>query len=91
MKADIMLTPDTRVLEIGCGEGGNLLPFAEKGCNIESPYKKDFMLYIKHFLKQGGIVFFSFPAWHNPFGGHQQIAVGFGSKLPFIHLLPKPL
>ena len=47
MKADIMLTPDTRVLEIGCGEGGNLLPFAEKGCNIESPYKKDFMLYIK--------------------------------------------
>ena len=30
----IKLTPDTRVLEIGCGEGGNLLPFAEKGCHI---------------------------------------------------------
>ena len=147
MKADITLTPDTRVLEIGCGEGGNLLPFAENGCkvtgidicqkrieeaqdffterhqkgtficqdfllaevpetetdkfdlilihdvieHIESPYKKDFMLHIKHFLKQGGIVFFGFPAWHNPFGGHQQISFGFGSKLPFIHLLPKPL
>lgn len=24
-----------RVLEIGCGEGGNLLPFAERGCKIE--------------------------------------------------------
>lgn len=24
-----------RVLEIGCGEGGNLLPFAERGCVIE--------------------------------------------------------
>ena len=22
------------VLEIGCGEGGNLLPFAEMGCNV---------------------------------------------------------
>ena len=30
----IKLTPDTRVLEIGCGEGGNLLPFAEKGCQV---------------------------------------------------------
>lgn len=28
----IELTPQTRVLEIGCGEGGNLLPFAELGC-----------------------------------------------------------
>ena len=24
----------TRVLEIGCGEGGNLLPFAEAGCQV---------------------------------------------------------
>ena len=25
---------NTRVLEIGCGEGGNLLPFAERGCQV---------------------------------------------------------
>lgn len=25
---------NTRILEIGCGEGGNLLPFAEKGCKV---------------------------------------------------------
>ena len=24
----------TEVLEIGCGEGGNLLPFAEAGCKV---------------------------------------------------------
>ena len=30
----IPLTPNIRVLEIGCGEGGNLLPFAEKGSNV---------------------------------------------------------
>lgn len=28
------LTSETRVLEIGCGEGGNLLPFAELGCCV---------------------------------------------------------
>ena len=29
------LSAKTRVLEIGCGEGGNLLPFAELGCIIK--------------------------------------------------------
>ena len=28
------LNGNTRVLEIGCGEGGNLLPFAEAGCKV---------------------------------------------------------
>jgi cyclopropane fatty-acyl-phospholipid synthase-like methyltransferase len=125
-----MLTSDTRVLEIGCGEGGNLLPFAERGgqvtiidicqsqinevqkffteyhqqgtfiCqnflfskeprtederydlvlvhdvteHIKPKYKQDFFLCIKSFHKQSGFVFFGFPAWQNPFGGHQQIS-----------------
>ena len=30
----INVGPDTRVLEIGCGEGGNLLPFAQAGCEV---------------------------------------------------------
>lgn len=28
------ILPDCSVLEIGCGEGGNLLPFAKKGCKV---------------------------------------------------------
>lgn len=28
------ITDDTSVLEIGCGEGGNLLPFAKLGCKV---------------------------------------------------------
>ena len=140
------LTPDTRILEIGCGEGGNLLPFAEQGCKVtgidickerineariffaelhqrgtfvcqdfllsEEPTTEDerfdiilvhdviehihpfrkraFFHRVKSFLKKNGLAFFGFPAWHNPFGGHQQICVGFASKLPFIHLLPRP-
>lgn len=143
----INITDDTRVLEIGCGEGGNLLPFAclhcavtgidihrgrieqaisffqqfgEKGtfvCHDFMTYPKPttdaerfdlilvhdvvehippsdkyhFFMHIHGFLRSGGIVFFGFPAWHNPFGGHQQLSVGLASKLPFIHLLPNPL
>ena len=30
----IKITPETRVLEVGCGEGGNLAPFSEKGCTV---------------------------------------------------------
>lgn len=30
----IPITKDTRILEIGCGDGGNLLPFAERGCQV---------------------------------------------------------
>lgn len=141
------LGPGTRVFEIGCGEGGNLLPFAELGCevvgvdlaqsrvdqakdffasfgqpgtffcrnfieadkpqteeerfdivlihdvieHIEPPYKPTFFTHILPFLKQDGIVFFGFPAWQNPFGGHQQIIKGFASKTPYIHVLPNPL
>lgn len=143
----ISVTDDTRVLEIGCGEGGNLLPFARLGCSVtgididskriqqavqffqlsgqkgrflchdfltsplpsssEERYdlilvhdviehiapqaKLAFLLHIQGFLRCGGIAFFGFPAWHNPFGGHQQISAGLASKLPFIHLLPNPL
>ena len=144
IKNHIDISTKTRVLEIGCGEGGNLLPFAELGCNvkgidisktrieqareffeyyntsgefvcqnfittekpnseedrfdiilvhdviehIESPFKAEFIRNIKPFLRKNGIVFFGFPAWQNPFGGHQQITRGIASKLPFIHLLP---
>ncbi|MBQ9253422.1 MAG: class I SAM-dependent methyltransferase [Bacteroidales bacterium] len=143
----IDLTPQTRILEIGCGEGGNLLPFAENGCyvmgldikseqienaknffaknnqkgsficedmvtakpptseeecfdivlihdvveHIEWPYKDAFFEQVKRFMKIDAIVFFAFPAWQMPFGGHQQIAQGFASKFAWLHLLPLKL
>jgi SAM-dependent methyltransferase len=42
-------------------------------------------------LNPGGVIFFGFPPWQMPFGGHQQIAHSFLSRLPYIHLLPGPL
>lgn len=45
--------------------------------------------WMKNFLKPEGIVFFGFPPWYMPFGGHQQICKSKLSRLPYIHLLPK--
>jgi SAM-dependent methyltransferase len=143
----IHINESTNVFEIGCGDGGNLLPFAEKNCkilgvdlsptrtkeakehfsslgyndvdiqcfnfldveadravkydlilihdvieHIEAPYKDAFFSHVKHFLKKDGIIFWRFPAWQMPFGGHQQICKNkFLSTIPFYHLLPLPI
>jgi SAM-dependent methyltransferase len=34
LKPFINISPDLHILEIGCGEGGNLLPFAKIGCHV---------------------------------------------------------
>lgn len=134
-----------RVLEIGCGEGGNLKPFLESGYEcwgveltktsydnalefyadhplkenltilhkdiyevtlnevkgafdiiflkdvIEHiPQQENFMKHLKQFISTDGVVFFAFPPWRMPFGGHQQVSVSkWVSHFPYIHLLPK--
>lgn len=131
-----------RILEVGCGEGGNLLPFIERGGNVTGvdlnerqldrarqylaeegypdiqiihqniydssvdqlgqydviflrdviehiPDQERFMKYIKSFLKPDGVMFFGFPPWQMPFGGHQQVLKGWVSKIPYVHLLPE--
>ncbi len=47
--------------------------------------------WMKNFLKPAGIIFFGFPPWYMPFGGHQQICKSKISRLPYIHLLPRGL
>lgn len=45
--------------------------------------------WMKSFLNPGGVIFFGFPPWQMPFGGHQQVMQSrFLSKLPYFHLLP---
>lgn len=137
----IKLTSESTILEIGCGEGGNLTPFMELGCKITGidlsltkinngnvffqdhmnrdkltliaddiynrdnlgifdiiilrdviehiPNQKHFMNYIKCFFHKKSIVYFGFPPWQNPFGGHQQMCHSrILSKLPYFHMLP---
>jgi SAM-dependent methyltransferase len=45
--------------------------------------------WMKNFLKPGGIIFFGFPPWQMPFGGHQQMCRSTLSRMPYIHLLPR--
>ena len=140
------LVPGTRVLEIGCGEGGVLAPFLKKGCigvgvelhesrlqlakdllknEIETGkitfiasdiYKvtvqelggrfdlvimkdviehihdqKKLLQRLHDLLLPQGVIFFGFPPWQMPFGGHQQMCKSkLLSKLPYYHLLPRP-
>ena len=58
---------------------------------IEHIYDQEkFIPLLKSFLNPGGQVFFSFPPWYMPFGGHQQTSKNrFLSKIPYYHLLPK--
>ena len=133
-----------RILEVGCGEGGNLTPFMDLACEcfgidlsttqidkakdflsahpnhskltliaddvyhlktsetgtfdviflrdvIEHiPNQEKFLAFIKDFLKTDGVIFFGFPPWTMPFGGHQQICKSkYLSFLPYFHILPQ--
>ena len=142
----LCIKSNLRVLEIGCGEGGNLKPFLDVGCNcvgididvaqlekaiaffanhplnknlrliandiykvspneignfdliilrdvIEHlPNQERFMHQLKCFMHSESVVFFGFPVWCNPFGGHQQICRNkWLSHTPWLHLLPNRL
>ncbi len=51
-----------------------------------------FVSHIIHFLKPGGRIFFAFPPWLMPFGGHQQsLDSKFLHFLPYFHILPTPI
>jgi 2-polyprenyl-3-methyl-5-hydroxy-6-metoxy-1,4-benzoquinol methylase len=53
------------------------------------PGQKEFMHQLPSFLNEGGYIFFAFPPWQMPYGGHQQVCVNkLLSKLPYYHLLP---
>jgi len=135
-----------RALEIGCGEGGVIKAFVNKGCigvgveydeirtkNGENWLKEDIekgklsfvvkdiydtnveslggkfdiiilkdviehihnqarlLARLKDFLTPSGIIFFGFPPWQMPFGGHQQLCEKKLSKVPYFHLLPTPI
>ena len=50
------------------------------------------MMVLKNFLKPDGYIFFGFPPFNMPFGGHQQVAQSkLFAKTPYTHLLPMPL
>ncbi|MDR1562845.1 MAG: class I SAM-dependent methyltransferase [Dysgonamonadaceae bacterium] len=135
----------TRVLEIGCGSGGVLSAFIERGCigagidireesigfakekiadnkdvillvkdiydvDVEEclngkfdiiilkdviehlPDKERLMKQLKRFVSDKGVIFFGFPPWQMPFGGHQQMLQSrILSRMPYFHLLPMPV
>lgn len=56
------------------------------------PHQDVFIKKLLDFLNPGGVIFFAFPPWYMPFGGHQQLCRSkVLSKLPYYHLLPMPV
>jgi SAM-dependent methyltransferase len=55
------------------------------------PSQETFIPHLFKLVAKGGIVFFGFPPWYMPFGGHQQLCESVLSKVPWFHLLPNPL
>lgn len=56
------------------------------------PDQTRFLNKLHDLLKPGGRVFFAYPPWWMPFGGHQQLCKSkLLSKLPWFHLLPKAI
>ena len=54
------------------------------------PEQEKFIPYLKNFLRPGGQIFFGFPPWYMPFGGHQQVCrKKWASVLPYYHILPR--
>ncbi len=56
------------------------------------PNQENVVPQLKKFLKPNGKIFFGFPPWYMPFGGHQQITKSKALRfLPWFHLLPTPI
>jgi SAM-dependent methyltransferase len=56
------------------------------------PEQEKFIPHLKKLLRPGGQIFFGFPPWYMPFGGHQQVCrKKWASVLPWYHVLPRPL
>jgi SAM-dependent methyltransferase len=54
-------------------------------------HQEKLMEKMKDLLRPGGAVYFGFPPWQMPFGGHQQMCRSkFLSHMPYLHLLPTP-
>ena len=52
--------------------------------------QKKLLVRLHDLLLPQGVIFFGFPPWQMPFGGHQQMATSkLLSKLPYYHLLPR--
>lgn len=54
------------------------------------PNQEKFIPFLTTFLKPGGQIFFGFPPWYMPFGGHQQVCRNkLMSVMPWYHILPR--
>lgn len=84
-----MLSRDIYAVDIEQDLGGKFDLIILKDVIEHIHDQKKLFVRMKQMLAEEGMIFFGFPPWQMPYGGHQQICKGkFTSKMPWYHLLP---
>lgn len=84
---------NSNIYDLRPGEDGHLYDLIILKDVIEHiPDQEKFIPYLATFLKPNGYIFFGFPPWWMPFGGHQQLCRNkYLQKMAWMHLLPRPI
>lgn len=93
VKAGQIRFSSSNLFDLTPGKDGHLYDLIILKDVIEHiPNQEEFIPYLSSFLKPNGKIFFGFPPWLMPFGGHQQLCRNkWLRKWGWMHLLPRPL
>lgn len=86
-----MISKDIYLVDYEKDLGGKFDIIVLKDVIEHIPDQEKLLRRMKSLLNPKGIIFFGFPPWQMPFGGHQQMCKNkILSRMPYFHLLPMP-
>jgi SAM-dependent methyltransferase len=88
----VLLAKDIYEIDIDADLNGKFDIIVLKDVIEHIPNQERLIARLKNMLRPNGLIFFGFPPWQMPFGGHQQVLQSrVLSRTPYLHLLPMPV